>query len=71
VWLSNPILRQIVAVWQRDVIESYLVGGAVLDGLLNRLDRSVDLDLVVSRDALRVAFISFMIDQLGVHHTEK
>ena len=55
-WFENSLLRQIAQILHRQKQKVWLVGGAVRDGLLDntRADGG-DLDLVVPRNALRVA----------------
>jgi poly(A) polymerase len=54
-WFENELLRQITLLLQHHPDKVYLVGGAVRDGLLGKLDIVADLDLVVPREALSLA----------------
>jgi len=54
-WFENERLKQIALILQSQSAEVYLVGGAVRDGLLGRLDAVADLDLVAPAGALSLA----------------
>lgn len=54
-WFENERLKQIALLLQHRSAEVYLVGGAVRDALLGKLDMVADLDLVVSEEALPLA----------------
>ncbi len=54
-WFENERLKQIALLLQHHSAEIYLVGGAVRDALLGKLDMVADLDLVVPGEALPLA----------------
>ena len=62
-WQKHAHLKKIAELLQTADQEAYLVGGAVRDGLLGKLNDQADLDLVVPADGLAVA--KLLADKLG------
>ncbi len=54
-YFEHDLLDKIIPLWKKQEQKAYLVGGAVRDGLLQRLNFASDLDLLVPQNALNVS----------------